>query len=185
MSDRLIGERYANGLSQAIEDSADLEPALEAVQRMAKLFTTNHDLHNALTNPAVAYAVRERVLDDVIKAEGAPDVVKRLLHLLMQAGRIGYIDTVAQLFSNCVDARLGRVRAKVYTAHEPSEEIVDRLRGSLETFSKKTVLLETAIDDDMIGGVRAEIGGLIIDGSLRSRVERLKAHLIAQEVTRQ
>jgi len=58
-----------------------------------------------------------------------------------------------------------------------------RLRGALDTFSGKTVTMECAVDREILGGVVARIGGTVIDGSLRTRLERIKKALLAEETS--
>ena len=62
MKNYLIADRYSNGLSAAIEDSMQLEPALAALRELSELYLTNRDLRSALANPAVDLHQREKLL---------------------------------------------------------------------------------------------------------------------------
>ncbi len=183
MKDFLLAERYAGALLGTIEDDARLDGIGQALNELVESITANHDLHTCLANPAITIEARERVLDEVLQKAGAPDEVKRLLHILLERGRIEWIETVAMVFEQLVDERLNRVTATVTAAHEISEANRRQIQEGLERFSGKQVRIKVQEDPGIIGGIIAEIEGTVIDGCLRSRVQRIKEQLIAQEIS--
>jgi F-type H+-transporting ATPase subunit delta len=55
---------------------------------------------------------------------------------------------------------------------------LDRVRLSLEERTGKKVIVETAVDADLIGGVVARVGDLVLDGSVRSQLDDLRGKLL-------
>ena len=76
------------------------------------------------------------------------------------------------------DAHLGRVRARVTSAEPLGPAVLDRVRRALEQRTGKQVVVETAVDPDLIGGVVARVGDLILDGSVRTQLADLRAKLL-------
>ena len=64
MTDFLIAERYANALSAALPDDGDIERASASLLQISELFSTHHELHSCLANPAIEVHLREQVLDE-------------------------------------------------------------------------------------------------------------------------
>jgi F-type H+-transporting ATPase subunit delta len=56
--------------------------------------------------------------------------------------------------------------------------VLDRVRRSLEQRTGKQVIVETAVDPELVGGLSARVGDLIIDGSVRTQLSDLRAKLL-------
>ncbi len=183
MKHYLIAERYAKGLSAAIPDSSQLESVLAGVMRLGELYETEHNLRSAVANPAIDVDKRAAVLTEVLKEENLSTVVTRLADVLLHRGRISLLPDVASVFAMIVDERLNRVTASVTTAVALSDSQRDRLKSSLEKFSGETVSLDCDVDAAILGGVVTRMGGTVIDGSLRTRLERMKHTLLVEETS--
>jgi F-type H+-transporting ATPase subunit delta len=181
MKNYLIAERYASGLSSAIEDNDALEPAVAALWQFRELYETNHDFRNVLANPAIDSERRAAVLADVLKALEVPTVVARLAEVLLRRGRISVLPDVAEVFSALADSRLNRLRATVTTAAPISEAEEARLAAVLEAHTGKTIRMECAVDSEILGGVVARMGSEVIDGSVRTRLDNLRTALLTEE----
>jgi F-type H+-transporting ATPase subunit delta len=106
--------------------------------------------------------------------------VQRLLSLLGERDRVSFIGEIAAAFA-------ARVR---HSAHVVEAEFVsavpldDRRRTTLATALGKatggTVTVTTRVDPSIIGGVIANVGNLVFDGSVRTQLDRFKQTLLAQ-----
>jgi len=181
MSARLIAQRYARALAATVEDDAQLDSALNALDDFSAAYAEHDDLSQVLENQAVPQTVREAVFREVLDRADAPDVVQRFLFTLFRRGRISVIDDVVSAVGEIVDARLNRARADVTAATELSEEELQRIESGLEKYSGKTIQMETRLDPDILGGVIVRLGGTVIDGSLRARLDRIRATLLTEE----
>jgi hypothetical protein len=72
------------------------------------------------------------------------------------------------------DARLGRVRAKVTSAVPLAPEEAKRIAQKLAQGAGAEVIVETLVDEALLGGVVAQVGSLVYDGSVRSQLEELR-----------
>jgi F-type H+-transporting ATPase subunit delta len=89
---------------------------------------------------------------------------------------------VAEVVSDRVDERMNRTAAQVTSAQPMPDDQRARVEESLAQFSGKTVRATYETDPALIGGLTAVIGGRVIDGSLRTRLARIKEALIGQEI---
>ena len=181
MKNYLIAERYASGLSLAIPEDEGLESALDALRQLSELYQEEHDVRSVLANPAIDITRREAVLAALLERLDVPAVVARAVNVLLRRGRIAALKDVTEVFSMIVDARLNRVRATVTTALDLDPAQAERLGSVLERYSGKRVRLECEVDPAVIGGVTARIGSTVIDGSVRTRLEQMRAALLVEE----
>jgi F-type H+-transporting ATPase subunit delta len=175
-----IAERYAKALIESIPDDTALDPALQAMNDAAGL-EDNHEFRSLLANPALPLETRLAVLDELLAQMETPTVVANMIRLLLRRGRLRDIGRVATTFRGLVDARLGRVTARVTTAVPLQPDQESMLKASLEGFAGKQVLIESEVDPAVVGGAVARFGHTVIDGTLRSRLERLKRVIASHE----
>ena len=181
MSEHLVSERYVRALSASVEDDAQLERTLDALDSFAGLLEEHAELHAVLQDPAVPPLKRRVILDDVLSVAKLPEPMPGLLRTLFDRNRLGLLSAIRERFAAVVDERLNRVTAQVTTATKLSAGQERNIRSGLSAYSGKTVRLETEVDEEIIGGVVVRLDGSVIDGSLRARLDRVKHALLAEE----
>ena len=75
------------------------------------------------------------------------------------------------------DAQAGRLRGHVTSAVPLSLETVQKLSDTLRTLTQRSVVLEPRVDPSVIGGVSAQVGSLLYDGTLRTQLEQMRREL--------
>lgn len=176
-----LARRYAKALVQLVEEQKPLESALlRDLERFCKTYADSADLRGVLTNPTIATDQRDKVLQAVLDMLGGVHTMTRsFLRLMVGNHRIDIVDTVRSEFIRLLDDRSGRVRAAVVTAVPLDPMSRTKLQKALEQLLEKTVVLETEVDKDILGGVVTRVGHVVFDGSLRAQLVRLRVHLAA------
>ena len=113
----------------------------------------------------------------LLAPQGAEAAFTRFLGLLADAGRLPLLAEVAGLYEQLRAEDQRVVRATVTSAVELSPPELAKLRGALQQRFGREVELESAVDASLIGGAVIDAGDVVIDGSLRSKLERLGAAL--------
>ncbi len=181
MKHYLIAARYAEGLSATIDSHEELESAVAALAALSEIYTTVHDVHSALSNPAIAIGHRLDVLQDLLAKLDTPKVVSRLLAVMLNRGRIRLIPIVAEILSSLADQRMGRKRVKVCTATPMNPEQEARFAQKLNTYTGCEVRMDCSTDPEILGGAIATLDDTVIDGSIRTRLENMKKALLSEE----
>ena len=181
MKNYLIADRYARALSASIPELVDLEEAVAALNRLCALYQKDHHLHSVLANPSINVERRVKVLAEIMAAETMPSIITRLTETLLRRGRIVVLPDVAEVFAMHADERLNRVRALVTTASPLDTAQESTLAKTLEKVSGKTVRIQTAVDPEILGGVVSRVGSHLYDGSVRTRIAKLRMKLLTEE----
>jgi F-type H+-transporting ATPase subunit delta len=108
---------------------------------------------------------------------GVDPLVLNLARLLVHRGRTALAPQIAEAFQELVDAERGIAHALVTTAVPLSDDETRAVAEKLSEISNKQVVVETQVDERIIGGLVARIGDKLIDGSTRSRLLALKRRL--------
>ena len=102
---------------------------------------------------------------------------KNFIKLLAQNDRITLLPEIAALYQHYRADAEGTVDAEVIAASEVSETQLEQIAVSLKQRLGKQVRLTSSIDDSLIGGAIIRAGDLVIDGSIRGRVDKLSTAL--------
>ena len=181
MKNFLLAERYARALLDSLETD-ELEPAVAALQAFANVYQEQHDLRSALLNPSQTLERRAAVLNALLEKMAMPPKTARLIQLLLSRGRIALAPEAAAGFERLADERIGRIGAAATTAIPMPDEARDALAAGLAQFSGKEVRLACNVDPEVVGGVVVRLDGLLLDGSLRTRLKRLTEDLLSRDI---
>lgn len=181
MKSFLAADRYARSLNRLVLDDRETELVARELDHLAALYESSPELRSALANPALHEPVRLAILEGVLDRCAAPEVVRKLAAVMLRRRRIYLLPEVARLFDAESDRRLNRVEADITSAVPLNDDQARRVIDALESYTGKHVRAEFDVDPELIGGVRARIEDVILDGSLRNRLERLKEHLLPEE----
>jgi F-type H+-transporting ATPase subunit delta len=169
--------RYAEAAFElAVRDKAVPE-WLEQLERAAEL-TRDERLDRLLDNPGVPVPQRLEVLERAL-GSGTPAPVLNLLGLLLRRGRIKSLPKVAAEFRGLYLRQEGITPATVTTALALEADELRAIGERLERQTGGRVELSTAVDPAILGGLTVRLGDRLIDGSVRGRLERLRARLIS------
>ena len=77
---------------------------------------------------------------------------------------------------------MNRMRVYVTSAHPLTTANTDRLKAALNKILGKTILIDTDVDESLIGGIMLRIGDQVADDTIRNRLEILKRTIENEEV---
>lgn len=169
-----------SGYARAVVALATAEDALETVeaelQTVARTIEGSAELRDHLTDVQVPVAQRLRFVEtDVLTA--AHPTTRAALAMIIAADRVLDLSPIAQAVSESAAESRDRDLAEVWVATELDDTQRDRLRQALERATGKTLDLRVHVDPTVVGGVRAQVGDTVIDGSLAHRLDDVKTRL--------
>jgi F-type H+-transporting ATPase subunit delta len=172
---RSTARRYAEAAFEIAQRDSSVDAWLAAFAVAAERLASP-EIVRLLSNPSIPAGSRIGVLDRVLGGDvvGAP---RNLMALMIQRGRFEQWPAVQREFRRLHYAREGIVEATVTSAASLTPGEIDALRRRLEDTTGQRVELHAAVDTDLLGGISVRIGDRLIDGSVRGRLERLRAEL--------
>jgi F-type H+-transporting ATPase subunit delta len=180
--DMTVARRYAKALLTMGKEDGKYQEYGEGLSGFAHLLEREPELRDALLNPIHSREDRRKLLLRMIDLLQLPLLVSNLLQLLLDKHRLNVVDGVAQAYQEMVDEVENVSRAKVKAAIVLDDATQDRLRRTLEKLTGSTVVMEVEEDPNIIGGIVAKVGDLVLDGSVRSQINTLRESLIKGEV---
>jgi F-type H+-transporting ATPase subunit delta len=181
MPDEAIrAEHRIEAYARALVDVARAEGLLVDVEddlfRFARVFEGSDDLRKALTDPAVPPARRMAVVEDLMGPKTL-QLSASLAALIVGAGRASDLPAIVDRFVALAAEERSRELAEVRSAVALTDEQIARLAEALSQATGKQVEVKVIVDDRVMGGIVARIGDVVIDGTVRHRIEQLKERL--------
>jgi len=178
MADRLtIARPYARAAFEEARQNGGLAPWSQALQAAA-LVVKDPRVATLLDDPRVTPAELAQLVDDIAAAplgeQGA-----NFVRTLADNHRLGYLPEIAEIFGTLKDDVEGVADVTLTSAAALGEAQRDKLQAALERRLKRKVRLHCRTDPALIGGAVLQAGDLVIDGSLRTRLERIAYELTA------
>jgi F-type H+-transporting ATPase subunit delta len=178
-----VVSRYANALADVVTSGAggiNAETALNELNLFEATLRGSAELHNALTSPAVPPSRKRAVTGRLAGMLKLSPITRNLLFVLIDKRRIASLPEVIQSFETVADERLGFARADISSPLPLSEPQRAALTAQLERLSGKRIRARFSVDDSLIGGVVAQIGSTIYDGSVRGQLQTLHRRLTTE-----
>ena len=171
-----IARRYAGAMFELARKQDSLERTLDDVQEIARLFS-RRTLAYLLREPKVPAQRKEKVLREALSSRVLP-ISLNLTLLVVQRGLVDLMPNIAAELRQMVLDYRNQATAEVTTATQMDEQQQALVKQALEKRTGKTILLQTRVDPDILGGVVARVGDQVIDGSVQQRLQALKRQLL-------
>jgi len=172
--------QYANALADVALQQGAADPVLKQLNDFAGAYAESAELRNFLATPAVTSKEKRAVVEKISTRLGASKIVHNFLFLIIDHRRTLMIPELAATFQSVIRERQGVAEATVTSAAEMRDGQKKNLTQSLEKKTGKKIEAKYAVDKGLLGGVVVRIGDTVYDGSLRFRLNEMRAKLAAE-----
>ena len=164
---------YANALFEVARVEGSLAEVEDELFRFARTLETNDQLRSTLTDEAIPVARRQGVVEDLLGTKASP-VTVNLIGFVVGAGRARQlpqiIDRLVDRAASAKDSVVGEVRSAIPLTDDQKT----RLAEALGKATGKKVEVKVVVDPSVLGGLVAQVGDTVIDGSVRARLDQLR-----------
>ena len=181
-----VASKYARALLRSVE--GDLSPAGEGKSPAQELalkltafsdaFSTNRDLHNALLSPMFPEPQRASALNALTDSYEFSPALKNFIKLMFERGRLPLLSQVALAFTQMADRSAKVVVVEVLTARAVGADEQAQIASSLKYTIEGRLEFTWAIDPEILGGMLVKYEGFVLDGTVRSNLNRVGQSLI-------
>jgi F-type H+-transporting ATPase subunit delta len=169
--------RYAKALYDLAREASATEAVGRELEQVAAVLVGDARTRDVLTRPWIKPEDRRAVAAAIAQKVGARKVVQDFLGLVAERGRADHLTEIVGAYRALVDAELGQARAQVRTAVALTAAEKQQLSTRLERALGRRIILEEQVDATLLGGFIAQVGSLILDGSLDGQLGRLRQRL--------
>ena len=172
---------YARSLFELAEQAGGQDKITEVageLEQIEELLRENREFREFFSSPIVDREKRSKSITRMFENR-ITDLTLRFLLVLNQKGRLKEFAAIAAAFDHLVQEAFGRVEVDVYTAAPVSREQLESLRKRIKDAIGREPVLHPYTDASMLGGLKLRIGDQLIDGSVASKLRRMKRELLS------
>ena len=177
MSVSALTRRYAKALVELGVEQQAVEAYGRELASVKDVLSKEDLLRQLLDSPTLALEKKAAMLADLCKVLELSEGMVKFLGLLLSKGRICYLGQIEENYRRQADALSGILRAKITSASELDEVQQQAIATSLEKQTGMQVGVTVTVDANLIGGLQAEIGGRLFDGSVKTQLKRIEESL--------
>ena len=167
---------YARALFEVARAEGTLDEVEDELFRFARSYESSDALRNALTDEAVPAGKRQAIVEDLLGGK-ATATTTQLVAMVVGSGRgrdlPAIVDRLVARAANAKNLSVAEVRSAVALTDDQQA----RLAAALANATGKQVTVKVIVDPSIIGGLVATVDDTVIDGSVRTRIDQLKARL--------
>ena len=171
MADRI--QAYAAALLAVTRTEEEQSRIEDELFSFARAFEQNDELRSTLTDKHVPATRRQQIVEDLL-GSAAHDATTALISMIVGTGRArdlpAIVDALLAQRAHDEDKEVAEVRSAI----ELDEDQQRRLAEALSSATGKEVEVRVVVDPSVLGGLIAQVGDTVIDGSVRHRLNQLR-----------
>ncbi|MDO8986787.1 MAG: ATP synthase F1 subunit delta [Coriobacteriia bacterium] len=167
---------YARALFD-LANAADAVDAADAGLRViAETVRGNVELRDALADSAIPADKKRAIVRDLFAEAGSPEAVA-IASTMVERGLVASLGDVLTAFGKIAEAERGILVAEVTTAVSMADDTRASLVQKLSAALGHPVSLREKVDASIVGGIRINVGGRVLDGTLSSQLDAMRSTL--------
>ena len=174
MAGKANARRYAQAAFQIALENEELDRWQSDLRKITTL-SGDAAFTMLLESPRLHFDDKARLLSEQLG--DVNPLALNLVYLLVAKGGLSIISEITEEYQRLLDSHHGIEQAEVITAIPLDDEEKLKIEERLGTVVDKKVVIKAEVDSSLIGGIVARIGGKLMDGSTRSRIEALKREM--------
>lgn len=164
---------YAEALFAVAQAEGPLAEIEDELFRVAQVVKGNDELRDKLADPHIPATTRQQIVLDLLDGKAKPATVS-LVALVTANGRIRELPAIVDEVVARSAREANKEVAEVRSAIALTDDQKSRLADALGKATGKQVEVKVIVDPSIKGGVVAQVGDTVIDGSIRRRLDQLR-----------
>lgn len=165
--------RYASALFDLAREQQAIETVEASLTTLSAALAESADLSRLVKSPLVSRSEAAKAIAATADALGIDPTTRNFLGVLAQNRRLGQIGAIIATFRQLAAQRRSETTAEVTSAHPLAEDQVAALRQSLRQRIGREVSVDLRVDPSLLGGLVVRIGSMMIDSSIKTRLNAL------------
>jgi F-type H+-transporting ATPase subunit delta len=169
-----LAERYAAALFDLADERRILDEAAANLRQLKAMMTESAELSRLIRSPILSREGQGKAVVALAERAGFAPLVRDFLAVVARNRRLFAVPAMIEAYLENLAERRGEVTAEVAAAQPLSTTQLDLLREQLRRSVGRQVAIDVRVDPGLIGGMIVKVGSRMIDGSIRSKLQRLQ-----------
>ena len=169
-----LAERYAAALFDLADERGILDEVAANLRQLKAMMAESAELSRLIRSPILSREQQGKAVVALAERAGFALLVRDFLAVVARNRRLFAVPAIIEAYLKKLAERRGEVTAEVAAALPLSTIQIDLLREQLRRSVGRQVAIDVRVDPGLIGGMIIKVGSRMIDGSIRSKLQRLQ-----------
>jgi F-type H+-transporting ATPase subunit delta len=170
-----LAGRYANALFELAQDQKSVDAVSADLASLRRALESSPDLTRLVRSPVFSAQDHARALKAILEKMDANALTAKFVLLLAEKRRLFVLIQIIAAYEHLVAKSRGETEAEVTAARALSDSEISELKSVLKSRLGKEPRLHAKIDPTLLGGLVVKVGSRMIDSSLRTKLDGLRA----------
>ena len=165
-------ERYSRALFEVSQDSDDLDKVENDIKNFKLIYGKNSELRNFIKDPSQIITEQNKLVNLICDKLNFSKNVQKFLLLLIEKRRIFFVNKIIESFLRLCSQKRGEIKASLISSKELSQTELNDISRDLSKSMGSTLKLDYKVDKELIGGLKLQLGSIMIDTSIRNKLKK-------------
>ncbi len=171
-------ERYSRALFEVSQESSELDKVEDDVKIFQSLINSSLEIKNFIKDPTQNLSQQNKVSRLLAERLNFSKNLKNFLLLLVEKRRIFFIQKIFDSFLKLCSKKRGEIKAQLISSRELSKTELDKISKDLSESMGSILKFDYKVDKELIGGLKLQLGSIMIDTSIRSKLKKYEQVMI-------
>lgn len=172
-----VAGRYASALFELANESSKVNEIEGDLVDFQTLLDESPDLMRVVRSPVIAANDQSKAIAAVLEKAGIGGLTANFLKLVTANRRLFVIQDIIKAYRSLAAKARGEITAEVTSAFALNDDQIAALKDTLKASVGKDVTLQSRVDPSILGGLIVKVGSRMIDSSLKTKLQNMKAVL--------
>ena len=171
-------ERYSRALFEVANETNELKKLESDVINFKSLIFSNSEFSNFIKNPTHSINVQINVVNLLADKLSFSKNLKNFFLLLVEKRRIFFVKKIVDSFLKLCSQKRGEVKATLISSKKLSENELNEISADLSKSMGSNLKFDYKVDEDLIGGLKLQLGSFMIDSSIKNKLKRYEQKIL-------
>ena len=169
---------YALALYELAKEDSKLNDVEEGVNSIKILLSTSVDFKEMIMNPTIRKEEKRKVMSEISGKYNFSKTLENFLNFIASKNRLFFLEQIIESFLNLTSINKGELNAKLLSSKELSKAELEKMKNELSINFKTPIKLDYKYDPSLIAGLIIQVGSIMVDTSIKSKLKQLEKGMI-------
>ena len=169
---------YAVALYELAKENSELSKVEEGMNGLKALLDKSYDFKEMILNPVIKKEEKKEVISQLADKYNFGKTLKIFLGFLASKNRLFFLKQIIESFLNFASSNKGELTARLSSSIELPKGELEKIQAELSKEFKSPIKIEYKYKPDLIAGLVIQIGSIMVDTSIKSKLKQLEKNMI-------
>ena len=169
---------YALALYELAKENSELNKVEDGMDGIRILLSKSSDFREMILNPTITKEEKNKVIIKIVDQYNFCQTLKKFLGFLTTKNRLFFLNQIIGSFLDLISSSKRELKVKLLSSKKLSKTELEKIRNELSKDFQSPIKIDYKHDPDLIGGLVIQVGSVMVDASIKSKLRQLQKSMI-------